>query len=157
VTQVLKRRGIRGLLVVAMVLVLGIAAFLVFQPGAGVASGALFNTHRWLFRHGVPRWLLRTHALEFLFNVALFLPLGAGGALLWRRPTTAMWALIAFLLSASIELVQVVMPGRDASARDVVANTVGATLGAALMRWLLRRSQTEAHPAAKRGVGPGVS
>src|SRR2546422_76371 len=69
---------------------------------------------------------------DVLLNVTLFLPLGAALALsgrsLWRC------ALLGALLSACIEFAQLFIPGRDSSLGDVMANTLGTTLGAALVR-----------------------
>jgi glycopeptide antibiotics resistance protein len=60
-------------------------------------------------------------------NVVLFMPLGAGCALRrWTLPGTTVFGCI---LSASVELVQLVIPGRFCGPRDVVTNTAGAALG----------------------------
>ena len=82
---------------------------------------------------------------EGLANVALFVPLGAAGALLLRRH--AAWVVIALgALSLAIEVLQARL-GRTPSYRDVVANSVGALAGALLVLllaalWsLLRRSR----------------
>lgn len=70
---------------------------------------------------------------DFLVNIALYVPLGVGLALWGWRPRTLI--LSAFLLSAAIETLQIVLPGRDSSAGDLVANTLGAALGLGLTRW----------------------
>ncbi|HMH81615.1 MAG TPA: VanZ family protein [Gemmatimonadales bacterium] len=76
---------------------------------------------------------------DVLLNIVLFLPLGVALGLGGRRIPQCV--LLAALLSASIELAQLLIPGRDASLGDVVSNTIGATLGAMLVRtapaWLL--------------------
>ncbi len=60
-------------------------------------------------------------------NVLLFVPLGAGCALRrWTLPGTTVFGCI---LSASVELLQLVIPGRFCGPRDVVTNTAGAVLG----------------------------
>src|SRR5262249_19801775 len=68
---------------------------------------------------------------DFVANIGLFVPLGVGLALLglsvWRATG------IALVASAAIEVVQFfLLPGRDASIRDVIANTGGAALGCAI-------------------------
>ena len=73
--------------------------------------------------------------VDFLLNVLLFVPLGAGLLLAgfsWRRTVV-----LAGLLTCLIELLQMeVITGRDASLGDVLANTIGAGLGAFLAaRW----------------------
>jgi glycopeptide antibiotics resistance protein len=75
---------------------------------------------------------------EKLANVGLFFPLALTATLLWRRPLAVTAAAAA--LSALIEAWQAVI-GRGGDAVDVLHNTVGAALGAALglglfVRWL---------------------
>lgn len=68
-------------------------------------------------------------AADFLLNVVLFAPLGA--VLMRSAPgKTAYVILFGALLSASIEVAQLYIPGRDASLGDVVANTLGTAAGA---------------------------
>ncbi len=72
------------------------------------------------------------HALaDLLANVVLFAPVGIGIALLGAGLGRAVLA--GLVLSTSVEFIQVVLPGRDASLGDVIANSTGAWLGAALM------------------------
>lgn len=70
--------------------------------------------------------------VDAVLNVLLFAPLGAGLALSgisWRRAV-----LTAFALSITVEMAQLLfIPGRDATLGDVVTNTLGATLGVALV------------------------
>jgi len=72
------------------------------------------------------RWLA-----DGVLNVGLFLPLGMaigwGGKSFWKATLTG-----AFL-SMVVELVQTRLPGRDPELRDIVTNTLGAALGAALV------------------------
>jgi len=74
-------------------------------------------------------------SVDFLLNVLLFVPLGAGlhlAGFSWRRTVV-----LAGLLTGLIELLQMeVIAGRDASLGDVLANTLGGGLGAILAaRW----------------------
>ncbi|BCJ54240.1 hypothetical protein Asp14428_57150 [Actinoplanes sp. NBRC 14428] len=75
--------------------------------------------------------------LEQVANIALYVPLGISGAMLWRRwlPATA----FGFLLVLAIETVQYVIPGRAGSITDIRNNTLGALLGAVLTAVLRRR------------------
>ena len=84
-----------------------------------------------------------------LLNVLLFLPLGAVLALLTARPWW--WVVLpAAVVSGAIELVQGRWLDRVASWSDVVANTVGALLGAAAVSLLARaRRRSASRP------GPG--
>ena len=69
--------------------------------------------------------------VDFFLNILLFVPLGMGLTLAgfsWRRALV-----LAVLTTFCIELLQMkVVPGRDASLGDVMANTLGGGLGALL-------------------------
>ena len=76
---------------------------------------------------------LQLAVIETVGNVALFIPLGV--ALRWRFPRLGMTeaAGIAFGTSVVIEALQAVIPGsRWSDTTDVITNTAGALLGAAL-------------------------
>lgn len=74
-------------------------------------------------------------SVDFLLNVLLFVPLGAG--LLLAGFSLRRTVVLAGLLTGLIELLQMeVIAGRDASLGDVLANTLGGGLGAILAaRW----------------------
>ncbi|WP_065571669.1 VanZ family protein [Microbacterium oleivorans] len=74
--------------------------------------------------------------IEFALNIVLFLPVGALLTLWLGRPWRAL--AIAVVVSASAELVQVLLPARMPSLRDVLANAAGAGAGV-LIVWLLIR------------------
>ncbi len=84
-----------------------------------------------LFRYDwpvAPGWALPEH-YGHLLNVVLFVPLGALLVLATRRPWW--WATCAGIAaSGSVELVQWLWLPRDGDWRDVVANGLGALLGA---------------------------
>lgn len=96
------------------------------------------------FMHGFGLTRSETYdVVEFSANVALFVPLGVF-AMTWSPRSR--WIHAAFLglaVSGAIELIQeVARPDRTASWVDVVANTTGAALGAALVLvWLWRRRE----------------
>jgi glycopeptide antibiotics resistance protein len=74
-------------------------------------------------------------------NILLFVPLGAGLALCGFSPRTT--AVIGFVLSLCVESAQLLLvPGRTAAVDDVVFNTLGATLGHALLSRRLRARVT---------------
>ena len=85
-----------------------------------------------------------------LLNLALFVPLGL--AVSWRSRRVAAAVVTGFLLSAAIELLQTVVPGRDPSLSDVVFNTLGTAIGALAGRepraWL--------SPGNRMSVGLGI-
>jgi VanZ family protein len=69
-----------------------------------------------------------------IVNLALYMPLGMAGHLVfrkWRVPGAGYWApiLLGALLSASIEMVQVFVPLRNTSLNDFVNNVIGTVLG----------------------------
>jgi hypothetical protein len=72
------------------------------------------------------RWLA-----DAVLNVALFLPLGLVAG--WRAKSPWKVALAGALFSTAIELLQIAVPGRDPELRDILSNSAGAALGAALV------------------------
>ena len=91
---------------------------------------------------------------EAAANVALFVPLGAAARVCVRR--TSGVRLVAWLTAGSIavEGLQVLLPGRYPSLRDVACNAIGAAFGvsaaAAARLWWARRSRG-ARPRVGRG------
>jgi glycopeptide antibiotics resistance protein len=83
---------------------------------------------------------LRYLGVDLLGNVAVFVPLGVGLAALLQRPSRGRRASLALCvlggacLSLTIELVQFNMPTRAADSSDLLLNSLGTALGAAL--WL---------------------
>lgn len=74
--------------------------------------------------------------VDFILNVVLFLPIGAGMAVLGWRVRHAL--LVGFGLSLVIECLQWrVIPGRDASLGDLCSNSLGAFFGSLLIPRLL--------------------
>lgn len=113
----------------------------------GLAVIALWPTHvdsqisvvdgtflgRWLLDLGLSQGTAY-RLMEFSANVLLYVPLGAIALLLVPRP--AWWRAVALALTISVafELLQAgLRPERTASVGDVVANTLGAALGAGLV------------------------
>lgn len=122
--------------VVALVLVLGWPT-----PVDARFDGTLFRLLGWLHDAGLPRWI-GYDQVEFTANIVLFVPVGLLLALeLRRRPWWAA-ALAGFGLSVLAELAQYLLrPDRFATALDVVANTTGAVVGAAIAVMLTRRTK----------------
>lgn len=81
--------------------------------------------------------------LDFLNNVALFVPLGA--ALTRAGSSRSRVVLAGLFLSGLVEVLQFAVPGRDPAVGDVVANTLGTWLGAVSPGFL--RSLTRARGA----------
>ncbi|MFI7603260.1 VanZ family protein [Actinoplanes sp. NPDC049681] len=84
---------------------------------------------------------------EQIANIALYVPLGIFGRLLWR--STARATVCGFVMVLVIETVQYVIPGRAGSITDIRNNTLGAFLGAAAVSLVLL-AQTERRPSVRR-------
>lgn len=72
--------------------------------------------------------------IEFGANVVMFVPLGFLLTLLLRNHWYGV--VLALVLSAGVEIAQIVIPSRQPSLRDIVANVLGAAVGAALA-WII--------------------
>jgi glycopeptide antibiotics resistance protein len=104
------------------------------------ASEQLHTILDWLNSHSVPK-IIGYNQVEFTANVAMFIPMGYITSV-WLRK---IWpgVIIGFLASCLIELGQAIfLPDRFATGMDVMANTIGAGVGAALYycvrRWGIR-------------------
>lgn len=78
-------------------------------------------------------------ALEFVANIALFVPFGVLVRLAFVRPPWWVIAALGFATSVSIELIQLTLPTRFSTVSDVVANTAGTFLGLLVVRFVTRR------------------
>ena len=96
------------------------------------------------------------HQLEFLANIALFVPVGMFLMLLFG---TRLWWLAlgaSFAMTGAIEFAQRSIPGRVPDERDLVANGFGAVIGVLIALVLTapaalrRRRQRRASTASRR-------
>ena len=78
-------------------------------------------------------------ALEFVANIALFVPFGVLGRLAFARPPWWAILLLGFATTVTIELVQSILPTRFSTVSDVIANTAGTALGVLAVRLVSRR------------------
>ena len=79
---------------------------------------------------GLPGWLSNYQRLEVVMNAVIIAPVTFLGSML--RPSLGWrdWTAYGFAASLTVEAIQLVLlPGRDGSFSDVVANTLGALLG----------------------------
>lgn len=97
--------------------------------------------------------------VESVANVILFVPLGLLGAPLVPARRWGMAALAGLPVSAAIETIQfLLLSQRSASLRDVATNTLGALLGAAVIRLAyIRRGGAPVTPAIDTGTVYGRS
>jgi VanZ family protein len=73
------------------------------------------------------RWLS-----DGILNLCLFVPFGM--ALGWKARSPAKTVFCGLLLSTVVELAQMRIPGRDPALSDILANTIGTTVGALIGR-----------------------
>jgi glycopeptide antibiotics resistance protein len=78
--------------------------------------------------------------LEVVMNAVIVAPVTFLASFVWPRHSWRDWAAFGFLVSLAVEAAQaLLLPDRQASFSDVVANTAGALLGAVLARFIMRR------------------
>ncbi|UFS60794.1 VanZ family protein [Subtercola endophyticus] len=109
---------------------LGVVAWVTLgpQPLDNKAEGLLFQVLRFFGRHASTDWITYDR-VEFTANIAMFFPIGLFFLLLFGRRQWWLAILVGFLMTVSIETAQLFLPGRVSDLRDVVSNTVGATIG----------------------------
>lgn len=107
----------------------------------------------WLHGAGVPA-AFDVAALEVTANVVMFVPLGL--LLPWTRLARSPWLAVpaGLAFSAAIETTQLALPGRVSTVVDVLANTGGAALGAAVVV-AFRALRARARRADAARVPPG--
>lgn len=108
-------------------------AFVVFWPSPidAPVAGLLDRVIEELHERGVPGFI-DYGFIEFTANIALFIPVGIFFALALPMRWWAVMFLLGPVLSATIEVLQsVLLAARYATVYDVVANSIGATLGVA--------------------------
>lgn len=95
-----------------------------------------------------PDWAL-PHHYGFVLNVLLFVPAGVALVVLTGR---SWWVvtLLALAASTGVEVAQALWLARVGSVADVVANTLGALLGAVLTPRRRRGSRPAGRPAPTR-------
>jgi VanZ family protein len=99
---------------------------------------------------GAPAWV-NYDLVDFVANIGFFVPIGLIAALLLPRRVWWLAIPIGLGLSTALELGQALfLPERYASVTDVLANTLGAVLGALIGMAL--RTTTERRAASRRPV-----
>lgn len=129
---------------VALIGYLFFVGFTVWLPATVSAkvTGLVGVIARWVAEAGIAPYQQSAVVLEFLANVALFVPIGLLLPFAWSRLRLWHVVVIGVLLSGLIETVQGLMPSRFPTISDVIANTLGALIGgilAALLVLLLTR------------------
>jgi glycopeptide antibiotics resistance protein len=135
------------LAVVARVLLVPYAiglALIVWLPAsiAGRVTGIAFRLARYVSEHFGVALSTSYTVFEFLANIALFVPFGLLLAAAWPRRSPWLIILIGYAVSATIELVQTLLPSRFPTLSDVIANTLGTIIGCVVARLALSLSPT---------------
>ena len=133
---------VRRLVGAALAVWVAVLAFALLSPSAEGPSWLVNQVAATAAAVGVPSAFVAGDRVEFLLNVAAFVPVSLLGSLLWQRLSWRDWTAGGFVASFLVELVQAVaLDGRSATHTDVVSNTVGALIGAVLGGWLLLARQ----------------
>jgi glycopeptide antibiotics resistance protein len=101
---------------------------------------------------GLPEGLLEQGRVEFVPNALAFVPIVALCSLFLPALNWRDWTTLGFFGSFAIEGAQVLMTARSATYVDVVANTLGAALGAFLAAGV--RHHHERRRERERGMPP---
>jgi VanZ family protein len=117
-----------------LLLIVAIIAYGSLYPWNFEFTSAAGNPVRILL-HGWPGEWTRYVLRDIILNVVIYMPLGLVAVLAFRTRRSRSLAASAaiafgFLLSVSMELLQVYVPGRDTSLLDVLTNTLGTAAGA---------------------------
>jgi VanZ family protein len=118
------------------------------KPVDGPIDPNLLRVLAWLQRHGVH--FMTYHFVEFTANIGFFMPLGFLIAAL--LPARRWWLAIVICFGATccIEIGQgLFLPDRVASVGDVVANTTGGILGAAIAWVVFVRRRSSSRSTAR--------
>ena len=128
----------RRLLTTALVTYALILLVVLLNPSPAVPSELVSRVASLGLRLALPAPLVEPTRVEFSLNVLAFLPLALLGSL-WRPAVTvSAWTTIGFAGSLLVEATQTLLPDRSATHSDVVANTLGAALGA-MIAWVALR------------------
>lgn len=101
------------------------------QPLDEGATGLLFRVLD--VAEGIPvlSWI-GYYEVEFAANVLMFLPIGLFLLLLLGRRRWWLAILLGIVLTVSIETAQLFLPERVSDVRDIIANSIGGTIGVIL-------------------------
>ncbi|MCR2764189.1 VanZ family protein [Microbacterium sp. zg.B48] len=137
-----RTRPSRALVLVSLAVYAALAAAILLAPFS--VTGGLDAFSAWVRRDLQIAWF-GSGWFEFAANVVLFVPLGLLLTLLFAHPWRGV--MLALGVSAAAELAQFLIPSREPSLRDVLANVGGAALGAGLAWLVLRRAAASAGSA----------
>ncbi|MGO1855266.1 MAG: VanZ family protein [Microbacteriaceae bacterium] len=120
-------------------------ALIVWLPDsvASRVTGIVFRLARFVAEHAGVSLSTTYTVFEFAANIALFIPFGLLLAAGWPRTNVWWIILMGFSASATIELVQTMIPGRVTTLSDVIANTLGTIIGCCAVRLFAPRLRSQ--------------
>lgn len=130
--------------------------FALFSPSSGDQAYAVKWLGSIMNSLGFPDELTSFNRLEVLANVVIIAPVTLLASGIWPSHSWRDWTAYGFVAASTVELVQgLLLPGRQASFSDVVANTGGALLGAVLAILVVRalRLRAARRIAHREGAG----
>jgi glycopeptide antibiotics resistance protein len=108
---------------------LAVVAWLTLSPQApDQRDGPLWQLALFLDQFSATEWLT-SNDLEFVANIALFVPVGLFFVLLVGKRHWWLALTLAIGLTAAIEWVQQFIPSRVSDVRDILSNSLGAAIG----------------------------
>ncbi len=111
---------------------LALVGWLTLTPtSTAFESGLLRRLASLLSRYPATEWFTFLR-LEFMANIMLFVPFGIFLVLLFGRRMWWLAIVLGVLLTVGIEFAQNFIPSRVSDPRDLVANSLGAVIGALL-------------------------
>ena len=138
-------RQLRAALWLAYAVYLGWVVYLVWTPSPSMPGGTITRVIAVFARLGVT---VTADSIEFALNIVMLVPLSLIGGLLFQRLRVTDWTALGFGASLTIEVVQrLLLPTRSGSSRDIVANTLGSFLGAALLVLAIGILAQHRHPS----------
>lgn len=111
-------------------------ALIVWLPASAASkvTGIAFRIARYVSEHSGIALSTSYTVFEFLANIALFVPFGALLVAAWPRRSAWIVLLLGYSASATIELVQTLLPSRYPTLSDVIANALGTAIGCTIAR-----------------------
>ncbi len=146
--RVIRRHPVLAVLSVLYLFVLGWVTLNPAPPQPG-SFGLFRSLLRFFASHESTAWLTYDR-VEFLANIALFVPVGVLVLLMFGRRWWWVGIVIGLLLTLGIEGAQQLLPTRVPDPRDLVANTLGAALGSVITLVLTTPAAIRARRAARR-------
>src|SRR5689334_22437280 len=129
----MRSHPVRVVAAVALVTYASLAAVVLLSTHSTVATEVIAHTKASLTAQGAPDWMTYGARVEIALNAALFAPLALLASIALPRHPWGNWVAYAFSGSSAVEVFQAfALEPRSAQYVDVVANTLGALIGALL-------------------------